>query len=87
MTMANTKPGPEVRRTIYEAGEQRRGGMPCPECGQQIDISLDDLLIRRSFTCRTAGCGTILHLDQRRSSEAIENLRTLKGRLRDIGQG
>jgi len=48
-------------------------------------MTLDDLLVRRSFTCRTAGCGVVLRLDQRRSNEAIDTLRQLKTKLRELG--
>jgi hypothetical protein len=85
--MTPGRPGPDVRRTTREDGEPRRGGMPCPECGQIIEMSLDDLLVRGAFACRTPGCDIVLRLDQRRSSEAIDSLRELKGRLRELGSG
>lgn len=82
----NGRPGPHVRRTSHDhGGGGARGGLPCPECGQTIDITLDDLLLRRTFTCRTQGCGIVLRLDQRNSSGAIDTLRQLKTKLREIG--
>lgn len=84
--MTDMRPGPDVRRTVREDGGGRRGGIACPQCGQQIEMTLDDLLVRRSFTCRTAGCGVVLRLDQRGSSEAIDTLRELKTKLRELGQ-
>jgi len=79
------RPGPDVRRTVREGGGGRRGGIACPQCGEPIEMTLDDLLVRRSFTCRTAGCGVVLRLDQRRSNEAIDTLRQLKTKLRELG--
>ena len=83
--MNRQRPGPDVRHTTHERAGP--GGMPCPECGQPIEMTLDDLLVRHSFACRTPGCGVVLRLDQRRSSEAIDSLRDLKGRLRELGRG
>ena len=78
--MAN---GPDVRRTSRDSGEAQ-GGLPCPECGGRIAFSLDDLLVRHAFACRTRGCGTVLRLDQRSSGEAMDVLRELRGRLREV---
>jgi len=83
--MGQKQPGPDVRRTAREQGGA--GGMACPQCDQQIPMTLEDLLVRRSFSCRTPGCGVVLRLDQHRSSEAIDSLRELKGRLRELGRG
>ena len=79
------RPGPDVRRTVREDGGPRRGGIACPQCGQPIEMTLDDLLVRRSFSCRTAGCGVVLRLDQRGSNEAIDTLRQLKTKLGKLG--
>lgn len=78
-------PGPDVRRTARHHGGGRPSGMACPECGQLIEITLDDLLVRHSFICRTLGCGVVLRLDQRGSNEAIDALRLLRTRMREIG--
>lgn len=82
---SDKRPGPDVRRTIRDRAGDRSGGLACPECGQLIEITLDDLLVRRSFTCRTPRCGIVLRLDQRGSSEAIDTLRQLKTKIRELG--
>lgn len=80
----NERPGPRIRRETHDH-MGRRGGLACPECGEMIEISLDDLLVRRTFGCRKPGCGLVLRLDQRGSEEAVETLRKLKTKLREIG--
>jgi hypothetical protein len=72
---------------MRENHEVGRGGMACPECGQPIEMTLDDLLVRHAFACCTPGCGVVLRLDQRRSSGALDSLRDLKGRLRELERG
>ncbi len=76
--------GPDVRRTT-KGGGGAVGGVACPDCGARIEISLDDLLIRHAFRCVAPGCGLILRLDQRGSSQALGTLRALRNRLREIG--
>jgi hypothetical protein len=82
--MTSFVPGPTVRRVARDPGGAR-GGIPCPECGGRIEITLDDLLVRRAFACATIGCNVVLRLDQRESSGALDTLRELKHRLREIG--
>lgn len=82
--MRPVRPGPEVRRTTREESPSS-GGLPCPGCGQHIEISLNDLLVRRSFRCQAPGCGVVLRLDQRGSAAATDTLRELKARLDDLG--
>jgi hypothetical protein len=82
--MTNRLHGPTVRRVARDPGSAR-GGIGCPQCGGQIDVTLDALLVRRAFTCATAGCGVVLRLDQRESTQALDTLRELRHRLREIG--
>ena len=73
---------PEVRRTTSGTGAV--GGIACPACGERIAIGLDDILVRQSFRCQTAGCGLVLRLNPRGSAEALGTLRELRTRLREI---
>jgi hypothetical protein len=76
---------PDIRRTTRQARGAGGGGIACPACGERIAISLDDILVRHAFRCQTAGCGLVLRLDQRGSAEALDTLRELRTRLREIG--
>lgn len=79
-----TGPGrPDVKRSV--AGPAP-GSVPCPECGEPIEISLDALVSRVAFHCRKAGCRTILRLDRRNSAEALEKAREVRERLDRIGR-
>lgn len=85
MTTGEKRSDPHVRIATRDQGAPGGGGLACPECGHTIQISLNDLLIRQAFACHTPGCGIVLHLNQRGSATAIDTLRQMKARLREIG--
>lgn len=60
---------------------QARNGVPCPNCGQTIEVTLEGLLSRGRFICANPTCRTEIRLDASRSSDALDAARTLKAGL------
>jgi hypothetical protein len=58
-----------------EVPSQPRPGMPCPECGVFIKMSVAELISAAFFTC--LGCGLRLGIDRGRSQKAMELLQEL----------
>lgn len=52
--------------------QQRTPGMPCPECGFQIEMSIYSLLTQAEFKC--PGCLLTLSMDREVSRPALELL-------------
>jgi len=55
-----------------------KAGLPCPKCGALIELTLENLLVRRNFTCLTPQCRTTLTLDATASSEALSVIRKIR---------
>lgn len=53
-------------------------GMPCPECGARIVVTMNQVLSGCSIACR---CGLVLHVDEDRSSQTLHDLRELQRRV------
>jgi hypothetical protein len=75
--MSIRKPGPDIAEitTRPVAGS---AGIPCPNCGTTIELTLENLLVRRNFVCRNTSCRTVLTLDERASSEALSVIRKIR---------
>lgn len=56
-------------------------GVPCPNCGAPIAITLNALLNQASFKCSDPACKTVLRLDTRQSKEALNAAAKLKAGL------
>jgi len=56
-------------------------GMPCPDCGARIVVSMDQLLLQGAITCK---CGLVLRVDRQRSAETLKDLRELQRRLAQL---
>jgi hypothetical protein len=56
-------------------------GMPCPDCGTPIVLTLQQLLSRSTITCK---CGLKISVDEQRSRETLRDLRALQTTLRSI---
>jgi hypothetical protein len=76
------KPGSDVAKitTRPAAGGV---GLPCPKCGTLIELTLDNLLVRRNFACTDPKCRTTLKLDERASSDALSVIRKMKTNVVD----
>ena len=60
-------------------------GMPCPQCGMRLVVSMEQILGSGEIRC---GCGLVLQVDAARSAETLRGLRELQRRLAEIkGQG
>jgi len=53
-------------------------GMPCPDCGARIVVTMEQLLSAGEVTCQ---CGLVLRVDMERSAETLRDLRELQRRL------
>ena len=62
-------------------------GMPCPNCGAYIAMSIEDLLSQSSFKCQNPDCNTELHIDRGRSAESMNALEKLKDGLAKASAG
>ena len=60
-------PGPGMN-----GGETAAGGLPCPECGAHIEVSVQALIAHRPLIC--PGCGLRLTLEEEGSRAAIAAL-------------
>ena len=58
-------------------------GMPCPTCGFRLVITMDQLLASTPLVC--PGCGLQFTVNREESGAALEALRDLDRRLREIG--
>ena len=55
---------------------EQRPGLPCPECGFLIELSIPQLLRDHNFMC--AGCGLVLALDRQESRTSMQALSQLQ---------
>ena len=53
-------------------------GMPCPNCGERIVVTMGQLLAGREIACK---CGLILRVDEQRSAQTLQDLRELQLRV------
>ena len=51
-------------------------GIPCPECGETIPVSVDALVAGSGFRC--PGCGLALEVDREKSARSLELLQNLE---------
>ena len=56
-------------------------GMPCPDCGERIIVTMEQLLGCGEIIC---ACGLILRVDTERSEDTLRGLRGLQQRLSQI---
>jgi hypothetical protein len=68
------KPRPDIAQIKTKTIGDAIGGLPCPKCGNPIEMTLESLLAFRSFQCRKPGCGTVLRLDSSASRTALNAL-------------
>jgi hypothetical protein len=60
-------------------------GVPCPECGERIVTTMEQLLSCGEVACK---CGLVLRVDAERSQETLRNLRELQARVAQLrGRG
>ncbi|MCT7953207.1 phage terminase large subunit family protein [Ancylothrix sp. C2] len=57
---------------VPSQNRQPSPGMPCPECGFFIEMSIESLLYKPAFTC--PGCLLEISLDRPSSQQALELL-------------
>lgn len=58
-------------------------GMACPQCGNRLVATMDQILASNPLIC--GSCGLQLTVDCEASRPALEALRELDRRLREIG--
>lgn len=63
--------------------DSRLGGVPCPKCGTKIEMTLESLLVRRSFTCANPKCRTTLRLEESASKEALTAIKIINAKKAD----
>lgn len=56
--------------------EAKRPGLPCPDCGFFIEVSIPRLLWEEGFSC--PACGLYLLLNRQESRESLEALQQLQ---------
>jgi len=59
-------------------------GMPCPECGARLVVTMEQLLASGRIACT---CGLVLQVDTARSEETLRDLRALRDRLAHLRSG
>lgn len=57
---------------MFNNQEQRRPGLPCPECNFFIEMSIQNILFQPSFTCPS--CLLEIRVDRAKSQDAIDLL-------------
>ena len=63
-------------------GQQRQPGMPCPECGFFIEMSISSLLTQAEFKC--PGCLLTLSMDRAESRSALELLQKVNTQMDNL---
>ena len=66
-----TRPGTNIAKVETRRSDGQGGAFPCSSCSAPITITLEALLVRRTFTCTVSGCRTVLQLDTAASREAL----------------
>jgi predicted RNA-binding Zn-ribbon protein involved in translation (DUF1610 family) len=62
--------------------QQRTPGMPCPECGFFIEMSIYSLLSQAEFKC--SGCLLTLSMDREESRPALEILQKVNTQVESL---
>ncbi|MCT7979823.1 phage terminase large subunit family protein [Laspinema olomoucense] len=60
----------------------RSPGMPCPECGFFIEMSIESLLYKQGFTC--PGCLLELTMERTSSQPALELLQKVQTSMEKV---
>jgi predicted RNA-binding Zn-ribbon protein involved in translation (DUF1610 family) len=60
--------------------QQRMPGMPCPNCGNFIPTSIQQILFSNSLFCPS--CGLRINIDKRKSDKAIEALKKIEKKVK-----
>jgi DNA-directed RNA polymerase subunit RPC12/RpoP len=76
----NSNPGAPHVGVTQQA--QRPSGMPCPQCGGFIPVSMQQIITDSSILC--PHCGLRLNINQQESRPAIDALKKFQQAQRDF---
>lgn len=76
----NSNPGAPYVGVTQQA--QRPSGMPCPQCGGFIPVSMQQIITDSSILC--PHCGLRLNINQQESRPAIDALKKFQQAQRDF---
>ena len=76
----NSNPGAPLVGVTQQA--QRPSGMPCPQCGGFIPVSMQQIITDSSILC--PHCGLRLNINQQESRPAIDALKKFQQAQRDF---
>ena len=76
----NSNPGAPHVGVTQQA--QRPSGMPCPQCGGFIPVSMQQIIADSSILC--PHCGLRLYINQQESRPAIDALKKFQQAQRDF---
>lgn len=76
----NSNPGAPHVGVTQQA--QRPSGMPCPQCGGFIPVSMQQIITDSSILC--PNCGLRLNINQQESRPAIDALKKFQQAQRDF---
>ena len=76
----NSNPGAPHVGVTQQA--QRPSGMPCPQCGGFIPVSMQQIIADSSILC--PHCGLRLNINQQESRPAIDALKKFQQAQRDF---
>ena len=76
----NSNPGAPHVGVTQQA--QRSSGMPCPQCGGFIPVSMQQIIADSSILC--PHCGLRLNINQQESRPAIDALKKFQQAQRDF---
>ncbi|MBQ5494972.1 MAG: hypothetical protein IIT76_07185 [Prevotella sp.] len=76
----NSNPGAPHVGVTQQA--QRPSGLPCPQCGGFIPVSMQQIITDSSILC--PHCGLRLNINQQESRPAIEALKKFQQAQRDF---
>lgn len=76
-----TRPGTDIAKVETRRSDGQGGAFPCPGCSAPIAITLEALLVRRTFACTVPGCRTVLQLDTASSKEALTVAKLFKAKV------
>ncbi len=65
-----------------QSPQERRPGMPCPECKFFIEMPMEDILYKSSFVC--PGCGLKLELQRQQSQTSLAALQQLHVAMKNM---
>lgn len=70
------------RQQTSQQPQQRISGMPCPECGGFIPISMYQIIASSSIFC--PNCGLRLEINKSASSKAIDALKKVDAAQKEV---